>query len=311
MMSTDPCLELAASITRAASKQTYFTIRLLADRDRVPDAYRAYAYFRWVDDTLDAPNASLDERQEFLQRQQSLLADCYSHQIPDDPLPQEELLIALVSHDPDRRSSLHTYLSHMMMVMDFDTERRGRLISGFELNEYTRYLASAVTEALHYFVGHGCAAPRGESRYLAVSAAHITHMLRDTVEDVQAGYYNVPLEILERSRLSPGDIQAASYREWVKGRVELARRYFAVGRDYLRRVSNPRYRLACLAYISRFEGVLDSIEREGYLLRASYPERKTLGAMAHAALSIASSFIDRHEEYLSTSQTSAREESPR
>ena len=45
---------LAASITKAASQQTYYTIRFLADRELVPDAYRAYAYFRWVDDALDA-----------------------------------------------------------------------------------------------------------------------------------------------------------------------------------------------------------------------------------------------------------------
>ena len=49
-MSTNP----AASITKAASKQTYYTIRFLVDRDRVDDAYRAYGYFRWVDDVLDA-----------------------------------------------------------------------------------------------------------------------------------------------------------------------------------------------------------------------------------------------------------------
>ena len=44
----------ASSITKAASKQTYYTIRFLVDRERVEDAYRAYAYFRWVDDVLDA-----------------------------------------------------------------------------------------------------------------------------------------------------------------------------------------------------------------------------------------------------------------
>ena len=46
-------LSLATSITRAASKQTYYIVRFLVDRDRVPDAYQAYAYFRWVDDYLD------------------------------------------------------------------------------------------------------------------------------------------------------------------------------------------------------------------------------------------------------------------
>jgi phytoene/squalene synthetase len=45
---------LASSITKATSKQTYFTIQFLADRERVDDAYRTYGYFRWVDDILDA-----------------------------------------------------------------------------------------------------------------------------------------------------------------------------------------------------------------------------------------------------------------
>ena len=54
---------LAAAITKAASTQTYYTFRLLGDRERVEDAYRAYAYFRWVDDTLDAPSdPALGER---------------------------------------------------------------------------------------------------------------------------------------------------------------------------------------------------------------------------------------------------------
>jgi hypothetical protein len=48
----------AASITKVASKQTYYTIRLLVDRERVEDAYRAYGYFRWVDDTLNAVSGS-------------------------------------------------------------------------------------------------------------------------------------------------------------------------------------------------------------------------------------------------------------
>jgi len=54
MKNTNSPLALAPSLTRAASKQTYYTVRFLVDRERVADAYRAYAYFRWVDDTLDS-----------------------------------------------------------------------------------------------------------------------------------------------------------------------------------------------------------------------------------------------------------------
>ena len=50
---------LARSISKAASRQAYQTIRLLVDRDRVTDAYRAYAYIRWVDDIVVAGNFAL------------------------------------------------------------------------------------------------------------------------------------------------------------------------------------------------------------------------------------------------------------
>jgi len=57
---------LAASITRKASKQSYYTVRFLVDRDRVQEAYQAYAYFRWVDDHLDQAQLLASERIAFL-----------------------------------------------------------------------------------------------------------------------------------------------------------------------------------------------------------------------------------------------------
>ena len=64
---------LAASITKSASKQTYYTIRLFVDRERAADAYRAYGYFRWVDDVIDDEAGSVVERIAFVSRQRSLL----------------------------------------------------------------------------------------------------------------------------------------------------------------------------------------------------------------------------------------------
>ena len=52
---------------------------------------------------------------------------------------------------------------------------------------------------------------------------------------------------------------------------------FRAGGDYLAQVENLRCRTAGYAYIHRFEGVLDCIEREGYALRARYPELKNPG----------------------------------
>jgi len=282
----------ASSITKAASKQTYYTIRFLVDRERVEDAYRAYGYFRWVDDVLDMDSGSGIDRRAFLERQKSLLESRYQGELPQDLDIQEKMLVELIHHNPEKNSGLEAYLRNMMLVMDFDARRRGRLISLAELNEYTRWLASAVTEAMHYFIGHGDYAPQDERRYLAVSAAHITHMLRDTIEDLQAGYYNIPREVLESNHIGPHEVHSEAYLLWVKSRVQLAREYFEAGKSYLGRVQNPRCRLAGFAYTARFEWLLDTIEREGYYLRPQYDERKRVGTGLRMSWQALSSMIN-------------------
>ena len=301
-----PQQTFAESITKAASKQTYYTIRFLVDRERVADAFNAYAYFRWVDDTLDAdsalsgrpqrkalwPEVEAQERITFLTRQKSLLKKCWRGESVQDATLEEQMLIELVKHNQEKNSGLQSYLRNMMQVMEFDAERRGRLISQAELNEYTRWLATAVTEAMHYFLGPDSYSPHNETRYLAVMAAHITHMLRDTFDDVQAGYYNIPREVLETNHIQPYDIESRAYRAWVRSRVWLARHYFNVGREYLARVEEPRCRLAGFAYTARFEWLLDTIEREGYCLRPQYNERKRLSTGLRMGLSTLSALIN-------------------
>jgi len=265
---------LAEAITRSASEQTYFTVRLLVDRDRVEDAYRAYAYFRWLDDQLDEGGMNKSERLQFIERQQRLVEHCYRGEWPRHVSEEESMLMELIRSEREERSGLESYIHHMMAVMAFDAERRGRLISADELKEYTHHLAVAVTEAMHYFIGHGCKSPQDQTRYLAVRAAHITHMLRDTLDDVEAGYFNIPREIVDARRIDPRDVQSEAYRKWIKDRIGLARACFQVGRRYLARVENLRCRVAGFAYTARFESVLAAIEYDDYYLRPAYPECK-------------------------------------
>ncbi len=277
---------LAPLITKVASKQTYYTIRFLADRARVENAYRAYAYFRWVDDLLDADddkwpiliNREEFDRRAFLERQKNVLDESMEWIIPQNINAQERMLVDLVQSSTNKNSSLHIYLRNMMSVMDFDVNRRGRLISHAELNEYTSWLATAVTECLVYFVGNNTYVPRDERRYLAVSAAHIVHMLRDTFVDTNAGYFNIPSEVLQANHIGIKDVNNPAYRAWVMSRVQLARKYFEAGKEYFSGVQNSRLRLAVFAYMARFECLLDSIEREGYLLRRDYTDRKSIRA---------------------------------
>ncbi|HEX7976434.1 MAG TPA: squalene/phytoene synthase family protein [Anaerolineales bacterium] len=290
-MATHSDSQLAAAITHAASLQTFYTIRYLVDRNLVDDAYRAYAYFRWVDDWLDEEDHPPQRRLEFVQRQQALIEDGYRGRQLAGYTPEEGLLVDLIRGDTGENSGLQAYIRNMMAVMAFDADRRGRLISQRELNDYTHWLAVAVTEAMHYFIGHCCASPQGELRYQAVTGAHITHILRDALEDVQAGYYNIPREILAAHGSSPTGIESRAYREWAMKSVRQARACFKAGREYLSGVESWRCRIAGYAYIHRFEIVLNCIELENFSLREQYLERKsarctleTLGWAAWMAL---------------------------
>jgi phytoene/squalene synthetase len=269
---SDP--RLARAITKASSTQTYYTFRFLVDKSLVDDAYRAYAYFRWLDDLLDEGGLSQSECLALVQRQQALIDDGYRGRYLTDLTPEEDMLADLIQHDLEVDSGLQAYLRNMMAVMDFDARRRGSMVTQRELDEYTHWLAVAVTEFMHYFIGHNCASPQDETRYLAVTGAHLTHMLRDAMEDAEAGYYNVPREVIAGYDRPFQEIKSEIYRDWIEQTVGKARTCFKVGRDYLSRVECMRCRIAGYAYIHRFEVVLKSIERENYVLRTAYPERK-------------------------------------
>jgi phytoene/squalene synthetase len=296
---------LAVSITRRASNQTYAIFRLFADRDRIQQAFRSYAYFRWVDDILDATTGSQEEKLVFVKRQRGLLDDLYNGVTPLDLNPPEEFLVDLVQSDPDPESGLYLYLDKMMRVMEFDADRRGKEISQEQLDDYVRNLAVSVTEILHYVIGHHQPGSMTEDRYHAVTAAHITHMLRDTLDDAENGYYNIPGEYLREHNITAFDVKAQAYQEWVCSRVALARTYFKTGRAYLSRLKNIRTKLAGFAYTARFEWMLRTIERENFCLRKDYPDRKKLPAtiwmMGNTFKSIWSK-PRRKQKYISLSQ---------
>ena len=271
--------DFAAKITKSASKQTYYTIRFLVDRDRVQDAYRAYAYFRWVDDQLDCGLGIPEEKKFFLHRQQALLEACYRKESVQVLAPEEQMLVNMVANDRENDSGLQIYLRTMMAVMAFDVKRCGRVLSRDELSHYSNLLSRAVTEAMFYFIGHQNPPPDHNTRYQAVFGAHVAHMLRDFINDIDVGYVNIPAEDLNSDAYQSMDIYSPSFRKWVFERVKLARRNLLAGKQYIAQVANLRCRLAGFAYLARFEWMVRTIELDGYYLRKHYPERKSFTAM--------------------------------
>jgi phytoene/squalene synthetase len=253
---------------------------LLVDGDLVDDFFRAYGYFRWVDDIVDAP-ASLDassqsaeERISFVRRQRELIDRLYRNERPDNLIPEEKIVADLISRDRESNSGLESFIRNMFAIIEFDAHRKGRLISQQELTWYSDRLARSVTDGIQYFIGNGHPYPDSDNRYLAGRAAHITHLLRDMAEDTAAGFINIPREYLEAHGIGPQDLDSPPFRAWVRSRVKQAREYFQDGKRYLDGLDVLRCKIAGYWYCARFEGVLDTIERDGYILRRDYNARR-------------------------------------
>lgn len=268
--------DLARSITRQGSKQTYFTGRLMIDRDLADDFYRAYAYFRWVDDIIDVSSRSDDERHTFIRHQRELIDRLYRNERPEDLIPEEAMVADLISHDRTKNSGLQSFIRNMLAIIEFDAYRKGWPVGLEEIVWYSNSLAKSVTDGIQYFIGNGYAYPDGDGRYSAAIGAHITHLLRDTLPDTADGFINISAEYLEDHDIGPADVNSDPYRAWVQERVEEARQYFLEGKRYLDELDILRCKIVGHWYCARFEAVLDTIESDGYYLRADYEERRKL-----------------------------------
>ena len=141
-------------------------------------------------------------------------------------------------------SGLRSYIANFMAIIEFDAERKGRLVTVDELRSYTDRLALAVTDAIQYFVKNGHPYADDDRRIAGARAAHIVHMLRDMRKDLQEGYYNVPREYLEENDIGPGDMESPAFLRWVKSRAESARKEFRRGKLYIDEMDILRTKIA-------------------------------------------------------------------
>jgi phytoene/squalene synthetase len=266
--------QLARSITRNSSKQSYFTACFLADKELVNDCLKAYAYFRWADDVVDQQSNSREDRIAFIKRQKEIIADLYRRKQVGGLTPEEQLVAELINSDKSENGGLKSFIHNFFAIIEFDAARRGRLISQEELTWYATRLGIAVTDAIQYFVCNTYTYPDSKNRYFAATAAHITHMLRDMRSDLSEGYINIPIEYIHETELDLKDVNSPEFRAWVRNRVEQARDYFSRGKQYLDQLTVLRCKIAGYWYCARFEIILEIIERDNYVLRTDYNQRR-------------------------------------
>lgn len=272
MRDTRRTAKLARRITWMGSKQSYLIGQLLVDRTLRNDFFRAYSYFRWIDDMIDEVIHTRSERIEFIDRQSELIRSIYSNKKVKIENEEEEILLDLIKNDRRTHDGLRSFIEKMFSIIEFDTLRKDTLISEEELDLYNKMLGISVVDGLQYFIGNEHSYPKTIDRYEAAIASHRTHILRDMKKDLQNGIFNIPDKIIRKSY--PGALGTISdqHVEWVREQVREARTGFNLGKEYIEKMEILRCKIAASWYCYRFEVILDAIEKDGCLLRESYSE---------------------------------------
>jgi len=268
---------LAETITRKSSLQTYITIRLLVDRKLMQQCFQAYAYFRWLDDQIDLVYKTKKERLACIKRQRSIIQQSCDNILPKKLSLEEQLIVDLIKSNRDKNSKLGLFVFSFFDIIAFDAVRKGTLISQKDLDWYSKTLSIAVTSGIEYFIHSRYIYPFSKHHYDAGIAAHIAHMLRDYHEDLDEGFFNIPKEYLVKHGMKPNDVNTIAFRNWVKHRVKLGRRLLQTGKTYIRTLPVLRGKLAAYWYCCRFENVLDSLEKDQFILHAKYPRHFNVG----------------------------------
>jgi hypothetical protein len=88
-------------------------------------------------------------------------------------------------------------------------------------------------------------------------------------------------------------VRNAAYRAWVERRVRLARTYLDAGTAYFRSVESVRHRLAGLAYIARFEWLIETIERDDFTIPPRYVTPRGLRTRLRIAMTLGRRLVMR------------------
>jgi len=250
----------ATATTKRHNPSAYWLSNLLYDKGMTPIFCLIYAYFRWLDDYIDEPNTESFVCRQMVANQKELLVGAYCNPRMSVSSTPEAMIVSVIDYDKSRGMLLKTSIMDMIAALEWDTYRRGKVVSSKELAQYSWWLGRSYTKALQAFIAYPYKYPDHEYRYYAGVGAHITHIMRDFYEDLSLGYINISKEDIRHYSIDIRCPIALSLREWAQKTVITARKYINWGKLYLSTLPIFRCRLMGYIYCSRYEMVLDVIE---------------------------------------------------
>lgn len=208
---------LAESIAKERSPKAKFILDHTVKKNKRGYLNLSYAYLRWVDDYVDDPKNEIMNKKIFIERQNFLIDSFMKNEEVEFQNTEETFLYHFIRFAKQNEEELIiSALKNMIDSIEMDVRRLqgDGIFSASELELYVRKQSKALYDIIIYFFlpkkYHDIKNTQG--RYQARA-----FILRDIVEDIDAGLINISLEDIQKFNLDLSSIRAKENLEpWIK-----------------------------------------------------------------------------------------------
>ncbi len=270
--------------TRQHAKTFYFASHVLPLEKRYA-AYAVYSFCRHVDDVTDVAGRDADpsEIRRRLDDLRDLVSDFYQ------PTSAPRVSWEAFRETVRRYRIPREYFLDLIRGVEMDLTI-SRYTTFGELQEYCYCVASVVGLMMTRIFGASDDRALGHAVELG-TAMQLTNILRDVGEDLQLGRVYLPADELRQFEYTEDDLKQGvrngAFVALMKFQIERAREYYARASAGIPMLSNDGSRFCVHLMSTTYEGILASIEANGYDVfhrRAFVPLNRKLGIALASAL---------------------------
>ena len=264
----------AKRAVRLSNSFTSTLAKIFISRYKLPYFYCWYAYFRWVDDTADTYDISLQDKVLFISAQQKLVESFYSTE-SKKPLANiaESYLRELIIYDQGNGSCIKKFIFDMLSCIQFDIKR----INTYTSKEYLEnYFTKEVLSYLNTFQFF-CTPPR---KYLEIRqskegiAGKWIHILRDFRKDIEEKIFNLPKEDVVSYQIDITDVNSQitkeNFKRWVMEKISGVSMAFREGKKRLIYHPSWKYKMIVLILCFKYQLYQKEISKAEFILKKDY-----------------------------------------
>lgn len=190
-------LTLADEILASRSPKANFLLNMGVSKSRGQYLKLCFSYLRWVDDIVDDPKVKVSYKRKFINRQLNLISNYSNNILSPIEDTAEAFLHYFIQYGLNKGKNIIIDSVRLMiegLEMDVQRTERDGIFSEAEMSTYINKMSKSFFDVTASFI-----LPEGKYPYqdvIVTTASTKILMIRDLVEDFEAGYINIAKENL-------------------------------------------------------------------------------------------------------------------